>query len=79
MCTFWLIEALTRAGSHGSCKTLLDAQLMFEQMLSYSNHVKLFSEQLSFGGVALGNFPQAFTHLAMISAAFNLNRFLVPK
>ena len=79
MCTFWLIEALTRAGAHGNSRMLLDAQMMFEQMLSYSNHLRLFSEQMSFSGVALGNFPQAFTHLALISAAYNLNRYLAKK
>jgi GH15 family glucan-1,4-alpha-glucosidase len=75
MCTFWLIEALTRAGRTDK-KRLLESQLMFEQMMTYSNHLGLFSEEMSFGGVALGNFPQAFTHLALISAAFNLNRCL---
>jgi len=75
MCTFWLIEALTRAGRTDK-KRLLESQLMFEQMMTYSNHLGLYSEEMSFGGVALGNFPQAFTHLAVISAAFNLNRCL---
>ena len=49
---------------------------MFEQMLSYANHVGLYAEQTGRSGEALGNFPQAFTHLALISAAFNLDRAL---
>lgn len=70
MCTFWLAEALTRAGR------LDEARLIFEKMLSYSNHVGLFSEETGPSGEALGNFPQAFTHMSLISAAFNLNRAL---
>lgn len=68
MCTFWLIEALTRSGH------LEDARLLFDQMLTYSNHLGLFAEETSSVGLMLGNFPQALTHLALISAAFNLNR-----
>jgi GH15 family glucan-1,4-alpha-glucosidase len=49
---------------------------MFEKMLSYANHLGLYSEQIGTSGEALGNFPQAFTHLALISAAFNLDRAL---
>jgi GH15 family glucan-1,4-alpha-glucosidase len=77
ICTFWLVEALTRAGRHDS-KRLEDARLMFERMLGFANHVGLFAEQTGHGGEALGNFPQAFTHLAVISAAFNLDRALGP-
>jgi GH15 family glucan-1,4-alpha-glucosidase len=75
ICTFWLVEALTRAGR--SDRTRLDeARLMFERMLGYANHLGLFGEETSTSGEALGNFPQAFTHLALISAAFNLDRAL---
>lgn len=70
MCTFWLVEALTRAGR------LDEARLLFEKMLSYANHLGLYSEQIGASGEALGNFPQAFTHLGLISAAFNLDRRL---
>jgi GH15 family glucan-1,4-alpha-glucosidase len=70
MCTFWLVEALTRAGK------LDKARLIFEQMLSHANHLGLYAEETGFHGEALGNFPQAFTHLSLISAAFNLNRAL---
>ncbi len=70
ICTFWLVEALTRAGR------LNEARLIFEKMLLYANHLGLYSEEISVGGKALGNTPQAFTHLSMISAAFNLNRVL---
>ena len=70
ICTFWLIEALTRAGR------TREARLMFEQMLGYANHLGLYAEETGPSGEALGNFPQAFTHLALISAAFNLDRAL---
>jgi GH15 family glucan-1,4-alpha-glucosidase len=75
MCSFWLVEALTRAGRTDP-KRLEDARLLFEQMLGYANHLGLYAEQTGVSGEALGNFPQAFTHLALISAAFNLDRTL---
>ena len=75
MCTFWLIEALTRA-SMSQPEKLDHARLLMERMLGYSNHLGLFSEQTGPQGEALGNFPQAFTHLALISAAYNLDRML---
>jgi GH15 family glucan-1,4-alpha-glucosidase len=75
MCSFWLVEALTRAG-HTDPQRLDDARLLFEQMLGYANHLGLYAEQTGSSGEALGNFPQAFTHLALISAAFNLDRAL---
>jgi GH15 family glucan-1,4-alpha-glucosidase len=70
MCTFWLVEALTRADR------LDEARLIFEKMLTYCNHLGLYSEEIGPTGEALGNFPQAFTHLGLISAAYNLNRKL---
>jgi GH15 family glucan-1,4-alpha-glucosidase len=70
LCTFWLVEALTRAGR------LEEARLIFEQMLGYANHLGLFAEEISPSGEALGNFPQAFTHLSLISAAYNLDKSL---
>jgi len=75
MCTFWLVEALTRAGRFDR-RRLEEARLMFEKMLGYANHLGLYAEETGFRGEALGNFPQAFTHLALISAAFNLDRAL---
>jgi GH15 family glucan-1,4-alpha-glucosidase len=75
ICTFWLVEALTRAGRADRSR-LDQARLMFERMLGYANHVGLFAEETSMSGDALGNFPQAFTHFALISAAFNLDRAL---
>ena len=75
MCSFWLVEALTRAGRTDS-KRLDEARLMFEKMLGYANHLGLYAEETGSTGEALGNFPQAFTHLALISAAFNLDRTL---
>lgn len=70
ICSFWYVEALTRAGR------LDEARLAFEKMLTYANHLGLFAEEISHTGQQLGNFPQAFTHLALISAAFNLDRAL---
>ena len=64
------MEALTRAGR------LDEARLIFEKMLTYANHLGLYSEETGRSGEALGNFPQAFTHMGLISAAFNLNRAL---
>ena len=75
MCSFWLVDALTRAGRFDA-ERLLNAQLMFERMLGYANHLGLYAEETGPRGEALGNFPQAFTHLALISAAFNLDRAL---
>jgi GH15 family glucan-1,4-alpha-glucosidase len=75
MCSFWLVEALTRA-SAGIPEKLDEAKLLFERVLGYANHLGLYSEQTGPQGEALGNFPQAFTHLALISAAFNLDRML---
>ena len=73
LCTFWLVEALTRAGR------LEQARLLFEQILGYANHLGLYAEEIGPRGEALGNFPQAFTHLTLISAAFNLDRALRKK
>jgi GH15 family glucan-1,4-alpha-glucosidase len=70
ICTFWYVEALSRAGR------LREARLAFEKMLTYANHVGLYSEEIGPSGEQLGNFPQAFTHLALISAAVNLDRNL---
>ena len=73
MCTFWYVECLSRAGQ------LEKARFCFEKMLGYSNHLGLYSEQLGFEGEHLGNFPQAFTHLGLISAAYNLDKQLNDK
>jgi GH15 family glucan-1,4-alpha-glucosidase len=78
MCTFWLVEAMTRAGRVDR-RRLEEARLIFEKMLGYANHLGLYAEQTGARGEALGNFPQAFTHLALISAAFNLDRALGAK
>jgi len=75
MWSFWLVEALTRAG-HADPAMLDQARLLFERMLDYANHLGLYSEQISSQGEVLGNFPQAFTHPALISAAVNLDRAL---
>lgn len=73
MCTFWLVEALTRAGAYDK-KYLVRAINIFENMLGFSNHLSMFSEEIARSGEQLGNTPQAFSHLALISAAFNLDR-----
>ncbi|GAA2353142.1 glycoside hydrolase family 15 protein [Nonomuraea africana] len=70
ICSFWYVEALARAGR------LDEARLAFEKMLTYANHLGLFAEEIGQAGEQRGNFPQAFTHLALISAAFNLDRAL---
>ncbi|MBV9671645.1 MAG: glycoside hydrolase family 15 protein [Verrucomicrobia bacterium] len=70
MCSFWYIECLARAGE------VPRARFLFEKMLGYANHLGLFAEELGPSGEHLGNFPQAFTHLALISAAYELNRQL---
>ncbi|HWS95661.1 MAG TPA: glycoside hydrolase family 15 protein, partial [Candidatus Methylomirabilis sp.] len=77
ICTFWLVEALTRAGRHDQSR-LEKARLIFERMLGFANHLGLYAEETGHRGEALGNFPQAFTHLALVSAAFNLDRALGP-
>ncbi|KAB5536354.1 Six-hairpin glycosidase-like protein [Coniochaeta sp. 2T2.1] len=73
MCTFWLVEAMTRAAVYEP-KYLVRAINLFENMLSFSNHLMMFSEEIARSGEQLGNTPQAFSHLALISAAFNLDR-----
>lgn len=73
MCTFWYVECLSRAGQ------LEKARFYFEKMLGYANHLGLYSEQLGFEGEHLGNFPQAFTHMGLISAAINLDKQLNDK
>jgi GH15 family glucan-1,4-alpha-glucosidase len=70
MCSFWNVECLARAGD------LKQARFFFEKALGYANHVGLYAEELGLRGEHLGNFPQAFTHLSLISAAFNLDRRL---
>ena len=72
-CSFWYIECLARGGQ------LEKAQLLFEKLLGYANHLGLYSEQIGPSGQHLGNFPQAFTHLALISTATYLDRVLSGK
>lgn len=78
ICTFWLVEALARAGYYHPAQ-LEKARIIFERMLGYANHLGLYAEEIGHSGEALGNFPQAFTHLALIRAAFNLDRALGPR
>jgi GH15 family glucan-1,4-alpha-glucosidase len=70
LCTFNYVDALARAGR------LEEARLTFDKMLTYANHLGLFSEEIALTGEQLGNFPQAFTHLALIDAAITLDRAL---
>ena len=67
LCTFWYVDALARSGR------LEEAQLTFEKMHTYANHVGLYSEEIGVTGEQLGNFPQAFSHLSLINAAINLD------
>jgi GH15 family glucan-1,4-alpha-glucosidase len=67
VCTFWYVDALARAGR------LEDASLTFEKMHTYANHLGLYFEEIGLTGEQLGNFPQAFSHFALINAAINLN------
>ncbi len=70
MCTFWLVEALTRAGR------LQEARMIFEKMLTFASPLGLYAEEVGSHGEQLGNYPQAFTHLSLISAAHNLDKAL---
>ncbi len=70
LCSFWYVEALTRAGRDA------DARVALEKMFTYANHVGQYAEQVGLNGEQLGNFPQAFTHLSLISAVINLDRSL---
>jgi GH15 family glucan-1,4-alpha-glucosidase len=70
MCSFWYAECLARGGD------VDQARFLFEKMLGYSNHLGLYAEELGPRGEFLGNFPQAFTHLALISAAYEIDRVL---
>ena len=69
-CSFWYVECLARAGR------LDEARLNFEKLLAHGNHLGLFAEEIAQDGSFLGNFPQGFSHLALISAAFYLDRAL---
>ena len=69
-CSFWYAECLARAGR------LWKARVVFERVLAHANHVGLFAEEVGRSGQFLGNFPQALTHLSLISAAFYLDREL---
>src|SRR5919112_4674790 len=67
ICTFWYVDALARSGR------LEEARLTLEKMSTYANHLGLYSEEIGLTGEALGNFPQAFSHLALINAVLNLD------
>jgi len=69
MCSFWYAECLAKAGE------LDKANEVYAKILGYGNPLRLYSEQLSKSGQQLGNFPQAFTHLSLISAALALNKY----
>jgi len=70
LCTFAYVDSLARSGQ------VEKARLIFEKMLTYANHLGLFSEEIALTGEQIGNFPQAFTHLALIDAALTLDREL---
>ncbi|KAH9849450.1 glycoside hydrolase family 15 protein [Lenzites betulinus] len=73
LCTLWCVEALARAGEYDK-KMLTRAVAMFEDFLQYTNHLGLCTEEISDAGEALGNAVQGFTHVTLISAAYNLSR-----
>jgi GH15 family glucan-1,4-alpha-glucosidase len=68
LCTFRYVESLARAGQVDK------ARITFEKMLTYANHLGLYSEEIALNGEQIGNFPQAFTHLSLIDAAITLDR-----
>ncbi|MFC6010502.1 glycoside hydrolase family 15 protein [Nocardia lasii] len=70
LCSFLYVEALARTGR------VQQARYAFDKMLTYANHVGLFAEEIGASGEQLGNFPQAFTHLALIAAALSLDEEL---
>ena len=70
MCSFWYVECLSRAGD------IEKARFFFEKALGYANHLGLYAEELGPRGEHLGNYPQAFTHQGLISAAYDLDRRL---
>ncbi len=70
LCTFAYVDSLARAGR------LSKARETFEKMLTYANHLGLYSEEIALTGEQIGNFPQAFTHLSLIDAAITLDREL---
>ena len=74
ICTFWLIDSLYKTGRKKEAKD------MFDQLLSYSNHLGLFSEDIDFKTKRLtGNFPQAYSHLALIETAANFSKGIYPE
>ena len=70
LCTFWYVDALARSGRTE------EAALTFQKMHTYANHLGLYSEEIALNGEQIENFPQAFTHLALIDAALVLDRLL---
>jgi len=73
ICSFWYVECLSRAGEVNK------ARFYFDKMLGYANHLGLYAEEIGPRGEQLGNFPQAFTHLALISAADDIDRRVTRK
>jgi GH15 family glucan-1,4-alpha-glucosidase len=68
ICTFWMIKSLYLIGRHEQAVEL------FERLLAYSNHVGLFSEDIDFSSKRLlGNFPQGYSHIALIDTALTLS------
>ena len=68
VCSFWLIKSLFKTGR------IKEAETLFRRVLSYHNHVGLFSEDIDFDSKRLlGNFPQGYSHLALIDAAITLS------
>jgi GH15 family glucan-1,4-alpha-glucosidase len=73
-CSFWFVECQARMGPLTNPHDLMQARVRLEKLLSMANHVGLYAEEISTTGQALGNFPQAFTHLALISACLAMDQ-----
>jgi GH15 family glucan-1,4-alpha-glucosidase len=69
MCTFWLVDNLAMQGR------VMEARALFERVLTYAGRLGLFSEEIdAVNKTALGNYPQAFTHIALVNSAHNLRK-----
>ena len=69
ICTFWLVDNLAMQGQ------VNEGRALFERLLSYGGQLGLYSEEIDSGSsMALGNYPQAFSHMALINSALNLQK-----
>ena len=69
ICSFWLVSALAKAGEVDR------AEALFDQLVSYANDLGLLAEEIdTASGELLGNFPQAFSHIGLITAAWEIDK-----